>query len=68
MMAAIWGVISNLPEIIRIVKLMLQAVEDGEHFIEVRISLSGYDKAAEKSKNEKDTSQLQNIFDPPVKP
>lgn len=63
-MAAIWGVISNLPEIIRIVKLMLTALEEGKHFIDVRIQLSAFDKAAEKAKNDKDTSALEGLFDP----
>lgn len=62
MVAAIWGVITNLPEIVRIVKLMLQAIDKGEHFIDVRISLSAMDKAEEKAKNDKDTSDLEAVF------
>lgn len=62
MAAAIWGVITNLPEIIRIIKLMLDALNRGEHFIDVRIKLTAFDKGAEKAKNDKDTSDLENVF------
>lgn len=64
---AIFALISNLPDLIALLKQIGQAVDAGEHYIDVRISLGKFDDAAKKAKDDKDTSGLENLFNPPPK-
>jgi hypothetical protein len=53
-----------LPELIEGFKKLGELLEQGSHALEVKISLKKFDQAAAKAEKEKDTSELENLFNP----
>jgi len=69
--AIVTGIVTlfqNLPEIIKVIKMIGEAAQSGVRFVTVRIQLSKFDAAAEKAQNEKDTSGLEDLFRKPSAP
>jgi hypothetical protein len=59
---AIATLLLNLPELLSILRQIGEAVETGAHFVEVRVKLGEFDKAIDKSRNDKDASDLEDAF------
>lgn len=64
-MAVYWQIIKIL---IQYLPVIIEAVKRGEKYIELKIVLKDFDKDSDKSKETKDTSGLENDFNPPSNP
>jgi hypothetical protein len=67
---AIAALLLNLPELLSLLERIGEAVESGAHFVDVRIKLGTFEKAIDKSRNDKDASDLEDAFNgkPPSQP
>lgn len=58
----LFSLLGSLPDIISFLKFVGEGTEAVLHFVDGRIKLSAFDKAAEKAQNAKDTSDLESVF------
>lgn len=65
---ALFSLLISVPDIVSIVKQIAEAIELGRDYIDLRIQLKKFDQAAEKAKDDKNTSELENLFNPKPKP
>jgi hypothetical protein len=63
--AAIWQAITLL---IKYLPLLVEAIQKGEEFIELRIELKKVDDATVKAKQSKNTADLEALLNPPSNP
>lgn len=56
--------IQAAPDFVRLALLIIDGVRKGVDFVEFRIDMSKFRKAEEPSKHDKDTSQLEGVFNP----
>lgn len=68
MLATIGLIFSNLPELIALVKKAIEAISGLSSQIERKKRLSEMTRAIEKASSAKDTSDIENIFNPRPKP
>lgn len=61
---AVLLIVKNMPAIMQLVSKLAEAVKAGVHIVEVKIELKKFDDAAQKSEQEKDTSDLEKLFNP----
>lgn len=66
--SSVFKFLMAVPDLIGIIKQIWAAIEAGKDFIELRINLGKFDKAVGKAKKEKDTSELEDLFNPKPKP
>jgi hypothetical protein len=52
------------PQLLEVAKLLGEAYKRGERFVVVKVELGAYDKGAKTSKEEKDTSGIEDLFRP----
>lgn len=60
----LFALLQSLPQLLSLLEAVGQAVETGAHYVDVHIKLGEFDDAAKKAKDEKDTSGLEDIFNP----
>lgn len=60
----LFALLQSLPQLLSLLEAVGQAVETGAHYVDVHIKLAAFDDAAKKATDEKDTSGLEDIFDP----
>jgi hypothetical protein len=60
-LAVFWQAFSLL---VKYLPALIEAIQAGRDFFEVRIKLQDFDKAAEKAEKEKDQRALENLFNP----
>jgi uncharacterized phage-associated protein len=63
-MAEIWTFIQVL---VKYGPVIYEAIKRGANFIELQINLREFDRAKEKAKDDKDTSDLENVWNPKPK-
>jgi hypothetical protein len=63
-LAGLSALLKLAPQLLEVAKLLGQAYQRGERFVVVKIELGAYDKGAKTSKEEKDTSGLEDLFHP----
>lgn len=68
MLATLGLIFSNLPELIALVKKAIEAISGLTSQIERKKRLSEMTRAIEKASSAKDTSDIENIFNPRPKP
>ncbi len=68
MLATLGLIFSNLPELIALVKKAIEAISGLTSQIERKKRLSEMTLAIEKASSAKDTSDIENIFNPRPKP
>lgn len=68
MLATLGLIFSNLPELIALVKKAIEAISGLTSQIERKQRLSEMTRAIEKASSAKDTSDIENIFNPRPKP
>jgi hypothetical protein len=56
------ALLTNLPQLLGLLQKLGEAWDAGSHAVEVHFELRKFDAATEKAKNEKDPSELNDLF------
>lgn len=60
----LFALLQSLPQLLSLLEAVGQAVETGAHYVDVHIKLGEFDDGEKKAEHDKDTSNLEGIFDP----